>query len=78
MVTEHRMIARPYPVCRKRIIPRAVQGGRVGEMRLGSRLGAAVVRMQTGERLKRECDLHVSQGGLIGLLREAARQRAGA
>lgn len=86
VVTEHRMVARVCPACQRRVLPKPVQAGRVGQTRFGPRLIPTVVTMQTTERLPirliqarlaREYHLHISQGGIIGLLRLAGRQMEG-
>lgn len=70
VVTEQCMVARQCPVCRRRVMPKPVQTGRIGRARCGPRLVAAVVTMQTVARLprhmiqgrlKREYHLHVSR-----------------
>lgn len=86
-VVEHVRIARHCPVCRRRVLPPPAgqEAGRVGRRRFGPRLIAAVVTMATIERLPlsqiqgrlaREYGLHISQGGLVGLL-HVAGSRAG-
>src|SRR5579864_1847902 len=86
VVTEHRMVARTCPVCRRRVLPAPVRAGRVGQSRFGPRLIAAVATMHAVERLPgaqiqarltREYGLDISHGGLIGLLHLAARHLDG-
>jgi hypothetical protein len=85
VITEHVRIARHCPVCRTRVLPRPVgwERGRIGRRRFGPRLMAAVATMATLERLPgrqiqarlaREYGLHLSHGGLVGLLQFIARQ----
>lgn len=87
IVTEHSRLARHCPTCRRRVLPPPVgsQAGRIGRRRFGPRLIAAVVTMRTAERLplgqiqarlEREYGLHLSAGGLVGLL-DLAAARAG-
>jgi transposase len=86
-VTEHVRVARHCPTCRRRVLPPppGSGAGRIGRRRFGPRLIAAVVTMRTVERLPlgqiqarlaREYGLHLSAGGLVGLLALAAA-RAG-
>jgi hypothetical protein len=86
-VTEHVRLARHCPHCRRRVLPPPAgsPAQRIGRRRFGPRLIAAVVTMRTVERLpirqiqarlEREYDLHLSDGGITGLLQVAAA-RAG-
>jgi len=82
-VTEHRILCRQCPKCGQRVIPQPVglEAGRVGRCRFGPRLIAAIATMRTverlpiriiQERLEREYGLHLSLGGIVGLLRRMA------
>lgn len=84
-VTDHVLIARRCPTCRALVAPPppGLADGRIGQSRFGPRLLAAITVMHTSERLplahitarlEREHGLHLSRGGLIGLLRVVARQ----
>ncbi len=84
-VTEHVLVTRRCPGCRAlvRPAPPGRAAGRIGQRRFGPRLLAAVAVMHTSERLPlhhiqarlaREHDLHLSRGGLVGLLGAMARQ----
>lgn len=84
-VTEHRLIGRQCPVCRRRRLPPppALPEHRLGQCRFGPRLVAAIGHMATVERLPgraiqarlaREYDLHLSHGGIIGLLHRLAKE----
>lgn len=84
-ITEHRLIGRHCPVCRRRRLPPppALPEQRLGQCRFGPRLVAALGYMATVERLpgraiqrrlEREYDLHLSHGGIIGLLHRLARE----
>lgn len=84
-VTDHRLIARQCPVCRRRRLPRppALPEQRLGQCRFGPRLIAAIGHMATVDRLParaiqrrlaREYDLSLSLGGIIGLLHRLAGQ----
>jgi transposase len=84
-VTEHVLLRRDCPSCRRRVLP-PVPGrahGRLGRTRFGPRLLAAVATMASVERLplrqirarlEREYGLVISQGGVVGLLRQVATQ----
>lgn len=84
-VIEHDLVARRCPGCRRRVLPAppGIEDGRVGQCRFGPRLLALVATMasverlpgrQIQERLAREYDLHLSHGGIIGLLRLVAER----
>jgi hypothetical protein len=84
-VVEHELVARRCPGCRRRVLPSPPghADGRVGPCRFGPRLLALVATMasverlpgrQIQERLAREYDLHLSHGGIIGLLRVVAER----
>lgn len=88
LVTEHQVMARRCPHCRIRVLPPTppVIPGRIGRCRFGPRLLATVATWftverlpgrQIQERLAREYDLHLSHGGIIGLLHLVARQGKG-
>jgi hypothetical protein len=82
-VTEHRILRRQCPRCGKRVLPTPVgiEAGRIGQCRFGPRLMAAVVTMATverlpgrmiQERLQREYGLHISHGGIVGIMQRVA------
>jgi transposase len=84
IVTEHVLIRRQCPGCQKRVLPPlpGVTAGRSGRCRFGPRLLAQVATMATVERLpirliqervQRQHGLHLSRGGIVGLLRQVAR-----
>jgi transposase len=84
IVTEHVLIRRQCPGCQRRVLPPlpGVTAGRVGRCRFGPRLLAQVATMATverlpirliQERLQRQHDLHLSRGGIVGLLRQVAQ-----
>jgi transposase len=84
IVTEHVLLRRQCPGCRQRVLPPlpGVTAGRVGRCRFGPRLLAQVATMVTverlplrliQERLQRQHGLHLSCGGIVGLLRQVAR-----
>jgi transposase len=84
IVTEHVLLRRQCPGCQKRVLPAlpGVLAGRVGRCRFGPRLLAQVATMATverlplrliQERLQRQHNLHLSRGGIVGLLRHVAR-----
>ena len=88
VVTEHELVARRCPGCRRVVVAPAPgeAAGRIGRCRFGPRLVAAVAQMQTIERLPqrqiqahlaREHGLRLSHGGLAGLLHLAARRARG-
>jgi transposase len=83
-ITEHRIIRRQCPTCGKRVLPPPVglEAGRIGQCRFGPRLIAALATMDTvehlpgrmiQERLKREYNLCISHGGIVGLLHRMAQ-----
>lgn len=85
VVTEHELVARRCPGCRRAVVASAPgeAAGRIGRCRFGPRLVAAVAHMRTIERLPqrqivarlaREYGLRLSHGGLVGLLHLAARR----
>lgn len=84
IVTEHVLLRRQCPGCQKRVLPSlpGVMAGRVGRCRFGPRLLAQVATMATverlplrliQERLQRHHGVHLSRGGIVGLLRQVAR-----
>lgn len=84
-VTAHVLMRRQCPQCRHRSFPRVpgLPENRLGLCRFGPRLVATVATMATIERLPicqiREClhreyELDLSLGGIVGLLRLAARK----
>lgn len=84
LVTEHQVMARRCPHCRLRVLPPTppVIPGRIGRCRFGPRLLATVATWFTvdrlpgrliQERLAREYELHLSHGGIIGLLHLVAQ-----
>lgn len=84
IVTEHVLLRRQCPGCRQRVLPPLpdMTAGRVGQCRFGPRLLAQVATMATverlplrliQERLQRQHGLHLSRGGIVGLLRQVAR-----
>ncbi len=84
-VTEHALLTRRCPTCRVLVRPKppGLAHGRIGQSRFGPRLLAAITVMHTSERLPlehitarlaREHGVHLSRGGLIGLLRVVARR----
>jgi transposase len=84
IVTEHVLLRRQCSGCRQRVLPAIpdVTAGRVGRCRFGPRLLAQVATMATverlplrliQERLQRQHGLHLSRGGIVGLLRQVAR-----
>jgi transposase len=83
-ITEHVLMARRCPECRRRVVSPAptLPGTRVGQCRFGPRLIAAIGHMVTVERLpgrqivqrlEREYGLILSHGGMIGLVHRLAR-----
>jgi transposase len=51
-VTEHRILARSCPQCRRRVLPRAPLAGRVaGQQRLGARLVSLIVTLREAARM---------------------------
>lgn len=85
MVTDHVLLARRCPGCRKTVVPPApgAAAGRIGRCRFGPRLVSAIAIMHTIERLpgrqiqarlEREYGLHLSHGGIVGLTQLAARR----
>ena len=85
-VIEHRFIARVCPVCGKRRVPAAHLGGVVvGKQRLGVGLVSLIATLREGGRLpvatvqwllKTVYGLHLSKGGITGVLHTVARQAA--
>jgi len=84
-VTEHVLLTRRCPGCRALVAPPppGLADGRIGQSRFGPRLVAAITVMHTSERLPleqitarlaREHGLHLSRGGVVGLLRLAAQR----
>jgi transposase len=85
VVTEHVLVRWVCPCCRKRVLPPVPDRGqgRLGRSRFGPRLVAAIATMASVERLPIrqirarlawEYGLQISQGGVVGLLHEVARQ----
>ncbi len=84
-VTDHVLVTRRCPGCRALVqpAPPGLADGRIGQSRFGPRLLAAITVMHTSERLPlehiqarlaREHGLHLSRGGVVGLLGLVARQ----
>jgi transposase len=84
-VREHVLIRRRCPRCRLRVLPPApaAAAGRIGQCRFGPRLLAHIATLATVHRmplrqirayLHDQYGLAVSQGGLVGLLRQVSTQ----
>jgi len=84
IVTEHVLWRRQCPRCHRRMLPAvpAEGTGRIGRGRFGPRLLAAIATMAITEhlplglirrRLSSQHGLHLSQGGVVGLLRQIAQ-----
>ena len=82
-ITQHRIVRRRCPRCKRWALPKPVgrEAGRIGRCRFGPRLIAAIAVMHSVERLpgrmiqdrlKREYGLRISHGGIIGLLKRMA------
>jgi transposase len=82
-VTEHRILMRQCPRCKKRVLPPppGPEVGRIGCSRFGPRLIAAIAVMATverlpgrqiQERLRREYQLPISHGGICRLVQRVA------
>jgi transposase len=82
-ITEHVLLRRRCPVCRRGVLPPVpgMAAGRIGRCRFGPRLLAEIATMATVERLPirqiqqhlaRRYRLHLSVGGIVSLLRQVA------